>query len=80
VTFPVPIPGLVIRYSYLWRREHLRGQEEGLKDRPCAVLLAIANEAGDPNVIALPIAHTRPSDPAHGVEIPTATKRRLGFC
>jgi hypothetical protein len=79
VTFPTPFPGLVIRYSYLWRSEHLRGQEEGVKDRPCAVLLAITDEAGDQKVIVLPITHSPPKDVAHAVEIPAATKRRLGL-
>jgi hypothetical protein len=79
VTFPAPIPGLVIRYSYLWRGEHLQGREEGVKDRPCAVLLAITDEAGDQKVIVLPVTHTPPNDAAHGVEIPAATKRRLGL-
>jgi hypothetical protein len=54
VPFPTPIPGLVIRYSYFWRSEYLRGQEEGVKDRPCAVLPAITDEAGDQKVIVLP--------------------------
>ena len=31
--------GLVIRNAYLWAEEHRRGQEEGVKDRPCAVVL-----------------------------------------
>jgi hypothetical protein len=31
VAFPEPVPGLVIRYSYLWAEEHRRGQEEGVK-------------------------------------------------
>jgi hypothetical protein len=31
VSWPVPQPGLVIRYAYLWRREALAGQEEGAK-------------------------------------------------
>lgn len=79
MTFPAPIPGLVIRYSYLWRGEHLRGQEEGVKDRPCAVLLAITDEAGDKRVVVLPITHTPPRDASHAVEIPAATKRRLGL-
>jgi hypothetical protein len=79
VTFPAPIPGLVIRYSYLWRGEHLQGREEGVKDRPCAVLLAITDEAGDQKVIVLPITHTAPTAAAHAVEIPAATKRRLGL-
>jgi hypothetical protein len=45
---------MVIRYAYLWRREHQQGLEEGAKDRPCAVLLAVTDEAGDKKVIVLP--------------------------
>jgi hypothetical protein len=41
LAFPDPIAGMVIRYAYLWRSEYERGLEEGLKDRPCAVLLAV---------------------------------------
>lgn len=79
MTFPTPTPGLVIRYSYLWRSEHLRGQEEGVKDRPCAVLLAMNDDEGEQKVVVLPVTHTPPSDAAHAVEIPAATKRRLGL-
>lgn len=75
--FPVPVPGLVIRYSYLWAAERARGQEEGLKDRPCAIILATANDAGDQVVTVLPISHTPPSNPLLAVEIPAAVKRRL---
>ena len=77
MAFPVPVPGLVIRYSYLWASEHARGQEEGVKDRPCAVVLAIANESSDQVVTVLPISHTPPSNPLLAVEIPAAVKRRL---
>ncbi len=70
---------MVIRYAYLWRAEHERGIEEGAKDRPCAVLLAVTDEAGDRKVIVLPITHAPPRDPTLAVEIPTATKRRLGL-
>lgn len=70
---------MVIRYSYLWRGEHERGLEEGLKNRPCAVLLAVTDEAGDRKVIVLPVTHTPPHDPAHAVEIPAVTKHRLGL-
>ena len=52
--FPEPVPGLVIRYSYLWRREHLEGREEGRKDRPCAIVAAVRNDAGALHVLALP--------------------------
>jgi hypothetical protein len=79
VAFPAPVPGLVIRYSYLWASEHARGQEEGVKDRPCAVVLAAADETGGQIVTVLPISHTPPSNPLLAVEIPATTKRRLGL-
>ena len=79
MAFPAPIAGLVVRYSYLWRSEFLRGREEGIKDRPCAVLLATTDADGDTTVIALPVTHAPPRDPSHAVEIPAATKRRLGL-
>ena len=40
---PRPVPGLVVRYSYLWLDEHRRGREEGVKDRPCAIVLGSAS-------------------------------------
>jgi hypothetical protein len=75
---PKPVQGLVIRYSYLWRAEHLRGREEGVKDRPCAVVLATATEDGEDIVTVLPITHSPPAD-ALAVELPAATKKRLGL-
>jgi len=77
VALPEPIPGLVIRYSYPWQHEHVRGQEEGVKDRSCAVILVTANDDGDRVATVLPVTHTPPSDPGLAVEIPPAVKRRL---
>jgi len=37
---PKPEAGMVINYSYLWAREARAGQEEGAKNRPCAIILA----------------------------------------
>jgi len=79
VSWPDPRPGLVIRYSYLWRREQVAGREEGVKDRPCAIVLAIDGEDGDKTVYVLPITHAPPDDPADGVELPRTTKARLGL-
>ena len=75
--FPEPVPGLVIRYSYLRAEEHRRGQEEGVKDRPCAVILVTTYEDDEPVVTVLPISHTPPADPRLAVEIPAPAKRRL---
>jgi hypothetical protein len=79
VPLPQPVPGLVIRYAYLWRVEHQRGQEEGVKDRPCAVILVTTDDDGGQVVTVLPVTHTPPSNPALAVEIPHPTKRRLGL-
>lgn len=76
---PRPVAGLVIRYSYLWRREHERGREEGVKDRPCAVVMVVTDQLGAPVVTVLPITHTPPAKSALAVEIPHATKTRLGL-
>jgi hypothetical protein len=70
---------MVIRYAYLWRRERDQGREEGAKDRPCAVLLAVTDTAGNKTVFVLPITHAPPDEPELAVEIPAATKRRLGL-
>jgi hypothetical protein len=78
VAFPEPVPGLVIRYSYLWRREHLAGREEGSKERPCAVVAAVRNPVGGPRVLVLPVTHA-PPDAGAGIEIPGFVKRRLGL-
>jgi hypothetical protein len=77
VALPEPIPGLVIRYSYLWLREHLQGREEGQKDRPCAIVAAVKTDAGDTRVVVLPVTHSAPDDPDLAVEIPLAVKQRL---
>jgi len=70
---------MVIRYAYLWRSEHRRGLEEGAKDRPCVAPLPVTDTAGERTVVVLPVTHAPPGDPTHGVEIPPATKRRLGL-
>ncbi len=79
MTWPQPRPGLVVRYAYLWWREHDAGREEGVKDRPCAIILAIDDERGENTVYVLPVTHTQPADPQAAVELPKATKIRLGL-
>ena len=69
----------MIRYAYLWRSEQRLGQEEGVKDRPCAVVLASMSDEGDQIVTVLPVTHSPPRDPSHAVELPIATKKRLGL-
>jgi hypothetical protein len=79
VALPEPVPGLVIRYSYLWFREDREGREEGQKDRPCAIVAAIRAQAGETRVLVLPITHTAPGAETIAIEIPAAVKQRLGM-
>lgn len=78
-SLPAPVAGLVIRYSYLWRDDHLRGQEEGSKDRPCAIVLVVDESRSGKTVTVLPITHSPPRAKQSAVELPADTKRRLGL-
>ena len=77
--FPVPEPGLLIRYSYLWLDEYREGREEGVKDRPCAIVAAIIEESGQQRVLCLPVTHQPPVRPERAIEIPRSVKLRLGL-
>jgi uncharacterized protein YifN (PemK superfamily) len=72
---PKPEAGLVIRYSYLWHQESMKGHDEGLKDRPCAVVLA----SKDDRVIVAPITHTPPASGVTAIELPNQIKKQLGL-
>jgi hypothetical protein len=73
------VAGLVLRYAFLWREEAAAGREEASKDRPCAVILVVRDDAGEEVVTVLPISHSPPADPELAVEVPAETKRRLGL-
>jgi hypothetical protein len=79
VRLPEPEAGLIISYSYLWFREHERGQEEGAKDRPCAIIVAVAREDAATEVLVVPVTHTPPKDQNEALEIPAVVKKRLGL-
>jgi hypothetical protein len=77
---PVPTPeaGLVISYAYLWHYERLL--DEGRKDRPSVIVLAVECAADEATIVTvLPITHNPPSDPTTAVEIPAPVKRHLGL-
>lgn len=77
--FPQPIPGLVIRYSYLWKREADAGQIEGQRHRPCAIVVAAVQEEGEWVVTVAPITRQRPKNPDQAIALSAATRRRLGL-
>ena len=74
-----PIPGMVVRYSFLWSSEARAGETEGRKDRSCVVITAVLRQAdGRFRVRVLPMTHV-PTDPARTIAIPQRVKRHLGL-
>lgn len=78
-SIPEPFPGLVISYSYLWKREHVAGREEGVKDRPCAIILSKKTIANDTIITVAAITHTKPDNLDMAVEIPLKVKEYLNL-
>lgn len=77
MSWPTPVPGLVIRYSYLWQREADEGREEGVKDRPCAIVFVVHKDDDEaPLVAVLPVTHSVPQN-TDAIEIPVLVKSRL---
>lgn len=82
MTYPIPEPGLVISYSFLWSDEAAEGHAEGRKNRPCAIVLTVAPDPASqdaPRVYVVPITHRRPDDPGAALELPQRVKRHLGL-
>jgi hypothetical protein len=79
MVLPLPQPGQVIRYAYLWWNEARAGRQEGAKDRPCSIVLTRITDASRTVTYVLPITHTPPLKEEDALEIPQATRRRLGL-
>src|SRR6185437_9909008 len=79
MAIPTPEAGLIIAYAYLWHHEHMASYEEGRKDRPSVIVLAVGREDEATRVTVLPITHRPPRDSSWGMEIPQAVKRHLGL-
>lgn len=75
--WPPPQPGMVINYSYLWSGEARLGREEGVKDRPCAIVIVTKSGEAGVDVRVLPVTHRPPLSPDEAVEIPAVVKHRL---
>lgn len=74
-----PEIGLVIRHAYLGWNEARAGREAGLKDRPCVIVHMRQNEYHEAEVYISPITHAPPENPERAMEVPRATKKRLGL-
>jgi len=70
---------LVVRFGFLWSHESDAGADEGAKDRPCAIVVAVRNENGHLRTVVAPITHRPPDDPLDSIEIPAPVCRSLGL-
>lgn len=66
---------MVIRYSFLWQRESMKGQEEGRKDRPCVIVVATKND----RVAVVPITTKQPDLKTPALELPAQIGKQLGI-
>lgn len=70
--------GSVIRYPYLWARQHKAGEIEGRKMRPSAVGFRISRPNGG-LLLLFPITTSPPLDGTWAVEVPEMEKHRAGL-
>lgn len=71
--------GVVIRYSYLWAREHDRGEESGRKDRPVCVQIIISHRQGNELFLLFPITSNQPDGSRRALSIPETEARRASL-
>jgi hypothetical protein len=74
-----PRAGDVLRYPYLWARQAGRGETEGRKTRPCAVILALRTGSGQTELRLCAVTTQPPQSGTRAVEVPEIEKRRSGL-
>jgi hypothetical protein len=74
-----PQPGEVLNYSYLWEYEFRSGREEGVKDRPVAVVLVTRKRDNLDYVHVVPMTTRAPGPDDAAIEVPTTIRRQLGL-
>jgi len=79
MSLPEPQIALVISYSYLWHREDAKGETEGRKHRPAAIVAHLTDKDGALHVAVLPITTTEPENMAEALEIPAPERDRIGL-
>jgi hypothetical protein len=77
--WPTPEPGDVLSYAYLWAREARAGLEEGLKDRPAVVVLAVAGNVAGEQILVAPVTHSAPDRAGDALPVPANVGRDLGL-
>lgn len=74
-----PQLGDVWRYPYLWKREEISGNTEGVKSRPCALALLKRSENGLTRMLLVPVTTKPQDDNPFAIEVPEIEKKRAGL-
>jgi hypothetical protein len=79
ISWTIPRPTDVLAYSYLWYREAQAGREEGVKDRPVVVVVAIEKLPHGTQLLVVPITTRPPRAENVAIEMPARVQRHLGL-
>lgn len=74
-----PVAGDVWHYPYLWAWQQDRGETEGRKDRPTAIVAAVHDDKGRLHIALLPITSQPPRKDRISMVIPLMEARRIGL-
>ena len=74
-----PSLGDVWEYPYLWSWQAGRGETEGRKARPCALVLINRRQENQTEVILVPVTTKEPATGTHFIEVPQIEKKRAGL-
>ena len=69
-----PQLGDVGSFPFLWKRQERRGETEGRKYRPCAIVLLTKTERGQQEVLLVPITSQPSESNPLAVEVPEIEK------
>jgi len=78
VNLPEPVPGLVVRYNYLWYEDQMKGLSDGDKDRPCAIIIA-SKTTGKVTVVPITHSYPEPGEQHLSIEVPSDVARAIGL-
>src|SRR5687767_9763962 len=75
----IPRPTDVIAYAYLWHREAQEGRDEGVKDRPVVVVVALEERPHGTQLLVVPVTTQSPREGDAALEIPARVRQHLGL-
>lgn len=78
-SWTIPHPTDVLSYVYLWHREAEEGRDEGVKDRPVVVVVAIEKREHGTQLLFVPVTTRPPRSGDACVEMPSRVREHLGF-